>query len=387
MTNPRDDRFYGSLGKSRKSPPGGDVQSSVFQGQGGRYVLPPLDSAFPTSRSPAPSNYSNQYLQPRSSQVRSDHNASLYGQWSNTAPAQQHSPTYYEHGDSRYPSQQTYPSYSSRTPPTLPGDAHTSRKLPPLNVPSSTVRDDRWQAAAFGPMPTHMSGYSEIRSPTATYPPEYASYQQQQQHQHQTSYSYPPVPDQRSHPNQMSSVHHAQQISMGAYSTERGLPSHIEAHGTSPYARNHHPSLTNTAITQEPVSLKVLNETYNRTAFPSTEERADLARKLDMSARSVQIWFQNKRQSMRQTSRQSSTSVTSSSHQPFSMTSQSDDLSHPSVGGYGGGSMGSTISGQTYLPRSPQENRASVHASQSPIVSHRRRSDEEDPRKWSARGY
>jgi homeobox protein YOX1/YHP1 len=36
--------------------------------------------------------------------------------------------------------------------------------------------------------------------------------------------------------------------------------------------------------------LKVLNEVYTRTAFPSTEERADLARRLDMSPRSVQIW-------------------------------------------------------------------------------------------------
>ena len=36
--------------------------------------------------------------------------------------------------------------------------------------------------------------------------------------------------------------------------------------------------------------LRVLNETYSRTAFPSTEERAELAKKLDMSARSVQIW-------------------------------------------------------------------------------------------------
>jgi homeobox protein YOX1/YHP1 len=36
--------------------------------------------------------------------------------------------------------------------------------------------------------------------------------------------------------------------------------------------------------------LKVLNETYNRTAFPSTEERIALAKMLDMSARSVQIW-------------------------------------------------------------------------------------------------
>ncbi|THH31775.1 hypothetical protein EUX98_g2389 [Antrodiella citrinella] len=37
--------------------------------------------------------------------------------------------------------------------------------------------------------------------------------------------------------------------------------------------------------------LKVLNETYARTAFPSTEERIELAKKLGMSARSVQIWY------------------------------------------------------------------------------------------------
>lgn len=69
--------------------------------------------------------------------------------------------------------------------------------------------------------------------------------------------------------------------------------------------------MTNSVLTQEPASvlvseepvikkkrkradaaqLKVLNETYARTAFPSTEERAELARKLDMSARSVQIWY------------------------------------------------------------------------------------------------
>ena len=36
--------------------------------------------------------------------------------------------------------------------------------------------------------------------------------------------------------------------------------------------------------------LEVLNATYARTAFPSTEERANLAKQLDMSARSVQIW-------------------------------------------------------------------------------------------------
>ncbi|KIO29578.1 hypothetical protein M407DRAFT_21315 [Tulasnella calospora MUT 4182] len=42
--------------------------------------------------------------------------------------------------------------------------------------------------------------------------------------------------------------------------------------------------------------LRVLNEVYARTAFPSTEERIDLGRRLGMSPRQVQIWFQNRRQ-------------------------------------------------------------------------------------------
>ena len=37
--------------------------------------------------------------------------------------------------------------------------------------------------------------------------------------------------------------------------------------------------------------LEALNRMYARTAFPSTEERQQLAKDLDMSARSVQIWL------------------------------------------------------------------------------------------------
>ena len=36
--------------------------------------------------------------------------------------------------------------------------------------------------------------------------------------------------------------------------------------------------------------LEVLNASYARTAFPSIEERAELAKELDISARGVQIW-------------------------------------------------------------------------------------------------
>jgi homeobox protein YOX1/YHP1 len=69
-------------------------------------------------------------------------------------------------------------------------------------------------------------------------------------------------------------------------------------HATSPYAR--HPP--HAASTPEPsqvkkkrkradaAQLKVLNEVYARTAFPSTEERHKLAEQLNMTQRSVQIW-------------------------------------------------------------------------------------------------
>ena len=67
-------------------------------------------------------------------------------------------------------------------------------------------------------------------------------------------------------------------------------------HGPSPYPRA--PSVPEPPA--EPIKkkrkradaeqLKVLNDTYQRTAFPSTEERIELAKKLGMSARSVPVW-------------------------------------------------------------------------------------------------
>ncbi|KAG8830422.1 hypothetical protein FRC18_008121 [Serendipita sp. 400] len=46
--------------------------------------------------------------------------------------------------------------------------------------------------------------------------------------------------------------------------------------------------------TQE--QLDILNGVYARTPFPTTAERSELAARLKMTPRSVQIWFQNKRQ-------------------------------------------------------------------------------------------
>lgn len=44
---------------------------------------------------------------------------------------------------------------------------------------------------------------------------------------------------------------------------------------------------------------KTLRNAFKRNHFPSTDAREELARSLGMSARSVQIWFQNQRQQVR----------------------------------------------------------------------------------------
>ncbi|SAL97825.1 hypothetical protein [Absidia glauca] len=45
--------------------------------------------------------------------------------------------------------------------------------------------------------------------------------------------------------------------------------------------------------------LQVLNRVFQHTFFPSTQVRAQLGRQLGMSPRTVQIWFQNRRQAIR----------------------------------------------------------------------------------------
>ncbi|ORX74070.1 Homeodomain-like protein, partial [Linderina pennispora] len=48
-----------------------------------------------------------------------------------------------------------------------------------------------------------------------------------------------------------------------------------------------------------PQQLQILNKVFAETSFPSTETRNQLAQQLQMTPRTVQIWFQNKRQAAR----------------------------------------------------------------------------------------
>ncbi|WVW86903.1 hypothetical protein I302_108958 [Kwoniella bestiolae CBS 10118] len=45
--------------------------------------------------------------------------------------------------------------------------------------------------------------------------------------------------------------------------------------------------------------LTILNDVFEKTAYPSTEERDSLAKQLGMTSRSVQIWFQNRRRAVK----------------------------------------------------------------------------------------
>ncbi|KAJ7924992.1 hypothetical protein B0H13DRAFT_1601077 [Mycena leptocephala] len=274
-------------------------------------------------------------------------------------------PAFPYYDEARYSAQPAYPAVYAQRPVTVaPGHQPDPRRLPPLSTTPGPGRDERWassyQTPAFNGSPNN-----HIRSPTASYPASYTT-------------AYP---------------------SANAYGYHVSDPRCVSAlspqlmandpRSISPYGRNssHHASHHASPPTPPPISpigsdepsvkkkrkradaaqLRVLNDTYARTAFPSTEERLALAKALDMSPRSVQIWFQNKRQSMRQTNRQSSTT-----HQSFSLSSDEqilDDADYES-------SMAAVASRSL--------------ASQMPPPSHRRaRSQEEnviDPRKWP-RGY
>lgn len=97
--------------------------------------------------------------------------------------------------------------------------------------------------------------------------------------------------------------HHHQSMPMGPSSVDR--TQHMPRTSAQlPYARSaaelaspvdypsdpSEPTIKKKRKRADARQLEVLNATYNRTAFPSTEERAALAKQLDMSARSVQIW-------------------------------------------------------------------------------------------------
>ncbi|KIY74379.1 homeobox-domain-containing protein [Cylindrobasidium torrendii FP15055 ss-10] len=183
---------------------------------------------------------------------------------------------YYPSADPRYASTAYPAAYPQSDPRKLP-------PLPGLNVPPHGGRaDDRYYSGSS------TSSSTNARSP-AGYPGAYGydSYAGSQ-----PEYTLPPPP-----PGSSGMPLHT----TTALPPRRGSHMSTTPPPTSPTGPEDSPTIKKKRKRADAAQLKILNDVYARTAFPSTEERQQLAKTLDMSPRSVQIWFQNKRQQTRQT--------------------------------------------------------------------------------------
>ncbi|KZT70971.1 homeobox-domain-containing protein [Daedalea quercina L-15889] len=311
-----------------------------------------------------------------------------YGQqgWSINPQATYQQQTQYPPNDPRYPAQ--FAPYPGRPSSSMLPEQHDSRTLPPLNMQPGQHHPGA--SSAFMPG-------SSVRSPIAGYPSGYAPYAEGHQPPSHGSFYAPQAPDPRNLPPPISSnigYDTSMMPRRSSMSVDRTASTRLSIHGTSPYPRNPPMggpvSYTPEPPVQEPAikkkrkradaeQLKVLNETYNRTAFPSTEERAELAKRLNMSARSVQIWFQNKRQAMRQSSRQAAAAGAPTTSEPYPTSSHVP--SGPSPGPYGAHPAVQPHGGR---PGELPHPVARLIPSPTPSMHHRE--DQKDPRRYSGRG-
>ncbi|KAI0035880.1 hypothetical protein K488DRAFT_68082 [Vararia minispora EC-137] len=178
--------------------------------------------------------------------------------------------------------------------------ATDARRLPPLSIPHA---QERYQSAPYYDQyhadPTMGSPTSDVRSPVAAYPPGYvAHYQSMSSAMHAPTSA---AGSSRSHQvyGAAAGTHYPTHTHHGTVGVERTVSSRHAA--PMPYARTTSVSGSEYEPHAEPTikkkrkradarQLEVLNSVYARTAFPSTEERAQLGSQLGMSARSVQIW-------------------------------------------------------------------------------------------------
>lgn len=207
----------------------------------------------------------------------------------------------------RNPSPPVPPLYQ-RQSPGLPSDPSSMRRLPPLSIPPS--REEIWTTdhnhipgfpPSFSLQPMPDAGMQSPNSYPGTYDASY--------HLHPSSpYQplHPPSLETRhmNHPMHFPGEGHPPPPHRNAHPAEWPSSSaRADSHLVSPYARRDmmghspqepspvdYPQVKKKRKRADAQQLKILNEVYARTAFPTTEERLELARKLDMSARSVQIW-------------------------------------------------------------------------------------------------
>ncbi|KAH6917609.1 hypothetical protein BKA70DRAFT_1215823 [Coprinopsis sp. MPI-PUGE-AT-0042] len=386
------DRYYqtSSIGKYRRGSPS-ELQSNPFSlqtGQGTRKIVLENSKVLPSNTG----TFRNAYTAPRSSPGRGyDINPQAFypSQWhsGNSPPLAPAFPSYdttsgHLHG--RQSPQPNYTTYSTRTSsPSVLNQAEPPRLPPPL---SSSPGGDRWQRSGNYGMPTahrYDGGQTtSLRSPSANYR-SHMSYHSSSQ---DGAYTYLPMYEQlplgqRGQSSALEDLdlvhiqHHRPQQRPSSPYTPRGGSSQTHPFPPISPTTAEELSIKKKRKRADAHQLKALNETYARTASPSTEEQHALAKALDMSPRSVQTWFQTQRQSMRQTTHQSST-VSSSDHQQqqlFSLQwSQGGEMSHGYPAGsftltelpyMGGSTVQKTGRGHSSLSISSSKTQKSIHPS------------------------
>ena len=214
-------------------------------------------------------------------------------------------PLYQQLSEARYlgGSDQTHSGSYNRA---LPSSSSLDGSLPPpLDVP----RGGMWQGPPYCPSYTDFQippTSSGLRSPHSVYPPasSFPQYQFPASPAYLTDHSHSrgAVPTVAA-----TSTQYRQPMEMSHASLDRTIRS---SQGTTqlPYSRvptapstyDLSPKTSEGTIKKKPTKkrkriyprqLAVLNRTYACTSLPSTKERAQLARDLDMSPRRVQIWW------------------------------------------------------------------------------------------------
>ncbi|EJD03130.1 uncharacterized protein FOMMEDRAFT_156503 [Fomitiporia mediterranea MF3/22] len=354
MSNIRDSAFPAS-NRYRRSPPDVNAHSGTYSSaQSSRTVLPPLSSAFAAPYSDLQHDSLPSRMSPSRNEVFSPSFPPAY--WNNNGHATMagHPPYNYssfEHFDTRHQAQAS--SYPLRQSPAIPAHQDTLRRAPPLTIPP-VPRDNPWESDYINSSFPANFGLNNVGpETTGLHSSNYPSNYDPPYHNNAHSAAYPPFHpniDTRHHPHAPHPMPFAPEIHQSSHrnshQTEWGPPQRAESHLVSPYARTHRESMQPSPQEPSPVDypsvkkkrkradaaqLKVLNEVYARTAFPTTEERLELANRLDMSARSVQIWFQNKRQATRQ-SRTTTNALPPILHHPYAGGPSSGPSPLPSSG-------------------------------------------------------
>ena len=191
-----------------------------------------------------------------------------------------------------FPAPQQLPQHYSYRDPSTSYSNHPPT-LPRINVSEDHSRDERWPPNHYGSTSAANRVPETVFSPVASYPATSFQYPSQHHTQgmlHEARFTLPV--DTSTSPSTGT-------VRRGPASVERTPTTSRSAHTVSPYSR--HPPASVTLPDHPPPKkkrkradadqLRVLNEVYARTAFPSTEERQDLALRLGMSPRSVQIWY------------------------------------------------------------------------------------------------